>query len=81
LECINVDNESEKQELIKELKNLGINNINGKPLEEVIQVSQRNRSIKKKLMLSVFKIYNLIEGLDNFRVIPKIMKLIYDKFY
>jgi hypothetical protein len=81
LKCINVDNESEKQELIKELKNLGINNINGKPLKEVIQVSQRNRSIKKKLMLSVFKIYNLIEGLDNFRVIPKIMKLIYDKFY
>jgi hypothetical protein len=81
LKYINVESENEKQELIKELKNLGINNINGKPLEEVIQVSQRNRSIKKKLMLSAFKIYNLIEGLDNFRIIPKIMKLIYDKFY
>jgi len=81
LKCINVDSESGKQELIKELKNLGINNINGKPLEELIQVSQRNTSIKKKLMLSVFKMYNLIEGLDNFRIIPKIMKLIYDKFY
>jgi len=81
LKYINVANENEKQELIKELKNLGINNINGKPLEEVIQVSQRNRSIKKKLMLSVFKMYNLIEGLDNFRIIPRIMKLIYDKFY
>ncbi len=81
LKCINVDSESGKQELIKELKNLGINNINGKPLEELIQVSQRNRSIKKKLMLSVFKMYNLIEGLDNFRIIPRIMKLIYDKFY
>jgi len=81
LKYINVANENEKQELIKELKNLGINNINGKSLEEVIQVSQRNRSIKKKLMLSVFKIYNLIEGFDNFRVIPKIMKLVYDKFY
>jgi hypothetical protein len=81
LKCINVDSESGKQELIKELKNLGINNINGKPLEEVIQVSQRNRSIKKRLMLSVFKMYNLIEGLDNFRIIPRIMKLIYDKFY
>jgi len=81
LKYINVESENEKQELIKELKNLGINNINGKPLEEVIQVSQRNRSIKKRLMLSVFKMYNLIEGLDNFRIISRIMKLIYDKFY
>jgi len=81
LKYINVSNENEKQELIKELKNLGITHINGKMLEEVIQVSKTNKSIKHRLMLSVFKMYNLIEGFDNFRIIPKIMKLIYDNFY
>ncbi|MGC8734958.1 MAG: hypothetical protein ACP5RD_08015 [bacterium] len=81
LKYINVNTENEKQELIKELKSLGINDINGKPLEEVIQVSKTNNSIKKKLMFIVFKLYHLIELLDNFGITPKIMKLIYDNFY
>lgn len=79
LKYINVKSNEEKNKLIEELKKLGINEINGKDLNEVIQVSSRNDSIKKKLMLWTFKLYNVVESFDPFRITPKIMKLIYDR--
>ncbi len=81
LKYINVRNDEEKTQLIEELKKLGITQINGKDLNEIIQVSSRNNSIKKKLMLWNFKLYNVIESFDPFRITPKIMKLIYDNLY
>ncbi len=78
LVAINVKSEKERKELIKQLKKLGVDKLNGKPVEEMIKVVKAY-TYKRYALRTMIHIYSyIIEPLPIAKHLSRPLRKIYD---